>query len=226
MPLSKLERGNFPIGLKTISFSNAGYRKGFTPNEPISVMGDEEITPIIASRVIEVYNFFVEHGEITPPLNAEHELILEQYKEVKKNLSTEQTKKLYLEKQLKELENNYELEKQVDYIIRSSLRIRNSHEYLTVDDNGWILTISSRPDQLERYLLLLMLELPGKLKDELLQHIDGRNNPMFYKYWLLDASMMLNISQRMMDFDNQNTITGVEESGKISERIRTPKNLS
>ena len=87
VPLSKLDRGNFPIDLKTISFRNAGYRKGFAPNEPVSVMGDEEITPVIASRVKELYDFFVEHGEIIPPANPECASLLERLNEVKRQLS-------------------------------------------------------------------------------------------------------------------------------------------
>ncbi len=185
VPLSKLDRGNFPIDLKTISFRNAGYRKGFAPNEPVSVMGDEEITPVIASRVKELYDFFVEHGEIIPPVNPEHASLLQQLKEVKGRLSAEETNKLRLETKINELEEDYELDRQVDYIIRSSLSIRDAREQLTVDEDGWNLTISARPGKLERYLLLLMPDIPRKLKGRLLSHINGEKNPVFHRYWFL-----------------------------------------
>ena len=223
VPLSKLDRGNFPIDLRTISFRNAGYRKGFAPNEPVSVMGDEEITPVIASRVKGLYDFFVVHGEIIPPVDPECASLLVQLNEVKRRLSAEETSNLRLETEMNELEEDHELDRQVDYIIRSSLCIRGARERPAVDDDGWKLTISARPGRLERFLLLLMPDMPGKLKGRLLGHIDGEKNPVFYSYWLLGFPMRLNIFQRAMDSDNENTFIDVDESGGKIERIITPK---
>jgi hypothetical protein len=223
VPLSKLYRGNFPIDLKTISFRNAGYRKGFAPNEPVSVMGDEEITPVIASRVKELYDFFVEHGEITPPVNPECASLLVQLNEVKRRLSAEETSNLRLETEMDEREEDCELDRQVDYVIRSSLSIRGTREQLAVDDDGWKLVISARPGRLERFLLLLMPYMPGKLKGRLLSHIDGEENPVFYRYWFLSFPMRLNTAQRMLDSDNENTVIDVDESGRKIERVIEPR---
>jgi hypothetical protein len=218
VPLSKLERGNFPIDIQTISFRHAGYRKGFTPNEPVSVMGDGEITPLIAARVKELYGFFVEHGEIEIPVLPDYGSILKRCSEYERQLSEADTYNLSLRSRVEELERVHELDSQVDYIIREGLSIGNARQQLTVDEGGWKLTISPKPGQLEFYLFLLMPDIPSMLKGRLLTHIEGGESPIFYRM-LRGFPRRQTIAERLMDCDNHNTIMTTDEDGKKVERI-------
>lgn len=223
VPLSKLDEGNFPIDLKTISFKNRGYRMGFGVDEIVSIMGDGEITPIIATRIKELYDFFVEHGEIDAPLvDPNYGSILIQLNNLKRQLSGEKTNNLFLKNRINEVEDDYELDRQVDYIIRESLCVGNARQQLTVDENGWTLAISSKPGQLEMYLFLLILDIPSKLKVRLLTHIKGDENPIFYNNMLKYFSRRQSIAERLLDYDNENTVVEVDETGKKIEHIFKP----
>ncbi|MGD0804302.1 MAG: hypothetical protein ABSA11_09540 [Candidatus Bathyarchaeia archaeon] len=219
VPLSKLERGNFPIDLKTISFRNLGYRKGFGVSEIVSIMGDGEITPIIAARVKKLHDYFVEHGEIDTPLRLINESHLKQCNEYEEQLSKSNTYNMSLKTKLEKIEEEYEQDRQVDYIIRESLSIDNARQQLIVDEHGWKLTISPKPGQLEFYLFLLMLDIPGLLKERLLNHIEGGENRVFYNRMLKSFPRRQSVAERRMDYDNPNTIITMDENGKRVERI-------
>lgn len=218
VPLSKLERGNFPVDIQTISFRHAGYRKGFTPNEPVSVMGDGEITPLIAARVKELYDFFVEHREIDRPVWPDYESLLKRCSEYERRLSEADTHNLSLRSRVEELEEDHELDSQVDYIIRESYSIGNARQQLSVDESGWKLTISPKLSQLEIYLFLLMPDIPSMLKGRLLTHIEGGENPIFYRM-LRGFPRRQTIMERLMDSDNKNTYLAKDEDGNMVERI-------
>jgi hypothetical protein len=223
VPLSKLERGNFPVNLMTISFRNAGYRKGFAPNEPVSVMGDGEVTPIIAARVKELYDFFVEHGEIYTPVWPDYESLLKRCNEYERRLSESDTLNMSLRMRVEELEGDHELDRQVDYIIRESLSIGNARQRLMVDEGGWKLAISPKPGQLELYLFLLMPDIPGMLKRRLLARIEGGENLIFYNRMLRGFPRRQSVAERLMDCDNENTFIVVGDDGKRVERIYKPR---
>src|SRR5665647_1551332 len=86
-PLSTFDPGSLPLDLMTISFMGLGRGRGFAVKEKVSIMGDETYTPIVAARIRELFNLFVEKEEINLPIAINNDAsILMQINELKKQV--------------------------------------------------------------------------------------------------------------------------------------------
>ena len=223
-PLSTLNPENLALDLKLISFKGLGRGKGFAKNEEVSIMGDEVFTPIIADRIDLLYRFFIGRGAIKVPLIASNdELIIKQIETLKRQLLMKDLKINSLSNNLKEITENDELDRQVDYIIRASLDLANARSQLVVDDSGWHLNLSNDSPELECYLFLIMTEIPSQLKERLLRNVIREGNPLFYDSMLKHFPRRQSIVEQIMDIDNESAIETIDEFGKQCVKILNPR---
>jgi hypothetical protein len=222
-PLSTLDPENQPLDLRTVSFRGLGRGKGFAVSEEVSIMGDDEYTPIIAKRIQELFKLFVEKGEIDIPIiTSNDELYSKQIKDLERQTSEKNYKIHSLSNELDEVKDEYEIDKQVDYIIRAGLDLLNARSHLNADEDGWYLALSPHLSELECYLFLIMLDLPSKLKGRLLLHVKRDGNPLFYDMMLKKFPMRQNIAERLLDIGNETAFETVDEFGKQCVRILKP----
>jgi hypothetical protein len=138
-----LNPSSLPLDLQTISFVGLGRGKGFAKGEVDSVLGDDEITPLIAARVYELFKLFVETGDIVLPVAVNKEAVnLLTIKELEKRVSEGDFTSHLLRAQVTELKekmeecesdlNEYELDKQADYIIRECLTFKEAMSQLLI----------------------------------------------------------------------------------------------
>jgi hypothetical protein len=223
-PLSTLNPENLPFDLKLVSFKGLGREMGFAKSEEVSIMGDEEFTPIIADRIDLLYKFFVERRAIKVPLiGFNDELIIKQIEALKRQLLTKDLEINSLSNNLKEITENDELDRQVDYIIRESLDLANAHSQLVADDSGWHLNLPNDSPELGCYLFLIMTEISSQLKERLLRHVIREGNPTFYDSMLKHFPKRQSIAEQIMDIDNESAIETIDEFGKQYVRILKPR---
>jgi hypothetical protein len=222
-PLSTLDPESLPLDLKTVSFKGLGRGKGFAIDKEVSIMDDDEYTPIIAERIEKLYHFFVEKGQIVVPMiTPNDELYLKQINDLKNQISVKNYEISTLNISLGELKTEVEIDKQIDYIIRESLDLANARSLVTADEDGWYLTLSPNPSELEYYLFLIMPELPSKLKERLLQHVQRVGNPLFYDMMLKNFPRRQSIAEKLLDVSNENTCAAIDEFGRQCVRIFRP----
>jgi len=70
-PISSFDPSSLDLDLRLVSFRGLGRGKGFEVSEEHSVLGDEEYSPLIAERVLDLCKMFVDAGVI----DLEHELV-------------------------------------------------------------------------------------------------------------------------------------------------------
>jgi len=63
-PISSFDPSSLDLDLKLVSFRGLGRGKGFEVSEEHSVLGDEEYSPLIAERVLDLCKMFVDAGVI------------------------------------------------------------------------------------------------------------------------------------------------------------------
>ncbi len=222
-PLSTFDPENQPLAIRTVSFRGLGRGKGFAVREEVSIMGDDKYTPIIAKRIENLYEFFIEHGQINVPIITPNaELSSKSIEELKRQIRNRNFKIHSLNNSLDEIKEEFEINKQVDYIIRESLDLVNGPSQLTADEDGWYLALSPSPSELECYLFLIMPELPSKLKEQLLQHVKRDGNPLFYDIMLKRFPRRQSIPERLSDIDNETAFENVDEFGRKCVRIFKP----
>ena len=222
-PLSTLDPESQPLDLRTVSFRGLGRGKGFAVNEKVSIMGDEEYTPIIAERIEKLFKFFVDKGEIYVPIITPNvELYAKQIEEHKRQISERDFKIHSLSKSLDEITEESEIGKRVDYIIRESLELENARSHLTADEDGWYMALSPKPSEIEYYLFLIMPELPGKLKERLLLHVRRDGNPIFYDFMLKHFPRRQSIMERLFEIDNKDTFEVLDRFGRQCVHIFKP----
>jgi hypothetical protein len=223
-PLSTLHPENLPLDLELVRFKGLGRGRGFAVGEVTSIMGDEEITPIVAARLEKLYYFFVEKGELMVPLIVSSDgLYVGQIEGFKKQLREKNLRISSLDNDLKEIKESHELDGQVDYIIRESLDFIKARSQFGADEGGWYLNLSPDYPELSCYLFLLMMKIPSQLKERLLKHVKRDGNPLFYDYMLKRFPRKQSIAERITDINNTSAVEAVDEFGKQCVRILSPR---
>jgi hypothetical protein len=206
-----------------------GRGKGFARSEVNSIIGDDEITPVIAARVHELFNLFVETGDIVLPVAVNNVAVyLRTINELEKKVSERDFTLHLLESQvtkikeeMKTCKSDLELDRQADYIIRECLTFKTAMSQLQTGD-VWRITISPKPSYVEAFLLLMLIESPPKLRKKLLSRIDGSHNEVYYQEILAKAPRSQTFMEKVMDRDNQYVISIPDEYGEMVERIYKP----
>jgi len=61
-PLSTLNPSVLDLDIKVVSFQGLGRGKGFKVSEKWSILGDDQVTPLIAERIVELCGMLVNNG--------------------------------------------------------------------------------------------------------------------------------------------------------------------
>jgi len=222
-PLSTLDPEKQPLDIRIVSFRGLGRGKGFAVSEEVSIMGDDEYTPPIAKRIDKLFKFLVEKGVINVPIiTPNDELYSIQINDLKRQISEKNHKIHNLSNELDKVKEEFEIDKQVSYIIRESLDLENARSQIIADKEGWYIDLSPNPSELELYLFLIMTELPSNLKEQLLRYVKRDRHPSFYDTMLKSFPRRQSIPERISDFDNETAFEAVDEFGRQCVRILKP----
>jgi hypothetical protein len=234
-PLSTLNPENLELDLKVASFRGKGKGKGFAKAEEHSVLGDDEISPMIARRTLQLTRMFINAGvlkieyviealsmeknkdnkseavmtvpqpELILPTPAELSYI-NKINEIKRTLYDRDYVINKLNSKINENNTDYEINAQVDYIIRNGVEVGGS-DNVGVDSKGWVLKISPDSIVLNMYLYEVVQEIPLSLKERLLQHVNPDGYPAWYNVMLVNASRKKTFNEELMEIGS----TGVAE---------------
>ncbi|MGD0803673.1 MAG: hypothetical protein ABSA11_06330 [Candidatus Bathyarchaeia archaeon] len=191
--LSTLNPDAIDLDLKVISFRSLGRPKGFAKGESYSILGDTEITPIIANRVAQLYNMFINSGNLVDISGS----IID---ELKRELSNRDFKISLLNNEIKVKNKQFEeisLRSHVDYIILESLSLPKS-EKLDFDGDNYYMVITKETLALNIFLYNLVQEIPNRLKMLLLKHINWDKNPDYYHLMIENASVKKTVADELM----------------------------
>ncbi|MCJ7636748.1 MAG: hypothetical protein MUO21_04595 [Nitrososphaeraceae archaeon] len=179
-PLSTLNPDQLDLDIKVVSFRGLGRGRGFAKGEAYSILGDDEITPIIADKIEKLYYMLIDHKILLKTVNDFTINLMNDNNKLRKQLANKDSKIYSLDKENrekdKEIEEN-ELRRHTDYIIFESLSLDESAKLKFVEDN-YYMVITPITAALYLYLFLLMQELPNRLKRKILQHVDVGNYPI------------------------------------------------
>lgn len=243
-PLSTLNPDNLDLDLKVVSFRGLGRGKGFAKAEEHSVLGDEEISPMIARRTLQLSHMFIDAGvlkradviealsteklkdskseaDVTAPqpeLNhptAAELYYISQINVLRRALSGRNHDINQLSNKINEDNVDYDVNVQVDYIIMNGVEVGGS-ENVGVDSNGWFLKISPGSNALNLYLYEVVQEIPLKLKERLLQHVKPDGFPSWYNN-LVNASRKKSVHEVLMDVGSVGVAEMRDKDGSIRE---------
>ncbi len=246
-PLSTLNPDNLDLDLKVVGFRGLGRGKGFAKAEEHSVLGDDEISPIIARRTLQLCRMFIDAGvlrsaDVIEALSTEKlkdikseadvtvlqpELIyptvaelyyINQINEMKHELKNKHYEINRLITKINEDNEKYEINAQIDYIIKNGVEVGGT-ENVVVDSNGWYLKISPDSMVLNMYLYEVVQEIPLQIKERLLQHVNSDSFPLWYKFMLVKAPRKKTVFEEMMEVNSRRVIKSIDKDGKIKEVI-------
>jgi len=173
-PLSTLDPDNIELDLKVVSFRGLGRGKGFVKSEEYSVFGDDEITPIIANKVVKLYYMFINNGILT-------DYNYTKVNELKTQCNSKDSEISSLKNDIKEKNEEIkerEIRSHVDYIILQSLSLDKSAR-LDFSEDSYYMVITPKTTPLNLFLLFLVQEIPSQLKIRLLQHVNTNDFPQY-----------------------------------------------
>ena len=223
-PLSTFNPENLPLDIVAVSFKGLGRGKGFAVNEKISLMDDEEYTPLIIERIVRLYNLFLEKGSIKTPSSVSEIEQFNQIEQIQSLLVGKNIKINDLKNELEIIKEKYEIQEMIEYIIRESFSLINGLSQIVAREDGWYINLSSDPNELEAYLFIIAMKIPANLKDKLLRYILHDDNPLLYKS-IKELPREQIIAERIMDsINNKNTFIYIDEEGNKKERIVKPNN--
>ncbi len=217
-PLSTLNPEAIDLDIKVVSFKGLGYRRGFAKSEEHSILGDDEYSPMLAKKNLQLCNMFISAG-VLKRSDVENALNIDSKRDNNSLIAKvkgSQNVIASLESQLRERNEENEIKEQVDYIIREGVKF-TSPGSITADAEGWYLKLT--PDELELglYLHLVIRELPIKLKNRLLPHILADEDPLWYEYFLKDVPKRKSIAELLLDEDSRGVVHLKEEDGTVRE---------
>ena len=64
VPLSKFDPESVDLDIALVSFSGLGRGRGFKTNERLSIVGDKDITPRVAVKIVELCNYLLTNDVI------------------------------------------------------------------------------------------------------------------------------------------------------------------
>ena len=224
-PLSTLNPDVLDLDIKVVRFRGLGYGRGFAKSEEYSILGDDEYSPILAKRSLLLCGMFINAGvlrreDVQNVLNISStntnltEALSEQINEKQSTI-------VYLENQLKKLNDENELREEVDYLLREGAELA-SPGCMTADSGGWHLRLTNEELELEFYLQLLVRELPVKLKNKLLSQIINDENPLWFEFFIVDAPRRKSFAEILLNEDRVDIIHQLDANGiPIEIRIET-----
>jgi hypothetical protein len=239
-----LNPDNLDLDLKVVSFRGLGRGKGFEKAEEHSVLGDEEISPIIARRTLQLCLMFIKEGllksvDVIEALNTEkhkdgksevvvtvlqselmhptatESFYINQINEMKRTLYNRDYVINQLNSKINEYNTNYEINAQVDYIIRNGVEVGGS-ENVELDSNGWVLKVSPSSKALNLYLYEVVKEIPLKLKEKLLQHVKPDGFPLLYNN-LVNTSRKKSFLEELAEIGSVGVAEMKDKDGNIRE---------
>ena len=112
---------NYDLDIKVCSFLGLGYKKGFEKTGESSVLGDQDITPRIIDRILELLKHFINELIISPEIVRKRlNLALFSVEDIRstlgKNRIDYQYRYLELREKIEKIEKEKKLEKEVDRI--------------------------------------------------------------------------------------------------------------
>jgi hypothetical protein len=170
------------LDLKVVSFKGLGRGNGFAKGEVYSILGDDEVTPIIVNRIVKLYYMLINSGNLVDVSGS----IID---ELKRELSNRDLRISLLNNDIKTKNEEVEelsLRSHVDYIILESLSLPKS-EKLDFDGDNYYMVITKETLALNIFLYNLVQEIPKKLKMLLLKHINWDKNPDYYHLMIENA---------------------------------------
>jgi len=179
--LSTLDPDDYELDIKVASFRGLGRGRGFAKPEVHSILGDDEYTPIIASRIEKLYYMLVNGGFLNRAVDDSTLNLMNENNGLKKQLASKDSRIYSLGKENMEKDSEIEeleLRMHVDYIIFESLSLDRLAK-LKFDEDGYYMVITPKTLALNLYLFFLMREVPDRLKREILRRVDGVDYPMF-----------------------------------------------
>jgi hypothetical protein len=243
-PLSTLNPDNLDLDLKVVSFRGLGRGKGFAKAEEHSVLGDDEISPIIARRTLQLCRMFIKEGLLKsvdvietlstekakdgkseavitiPQLELMHPTATEsfyinQINELNRIIINRDYTINSLNRKINENNTDYEINAQVDYIIRNGVEVGGS-ENVGVDSNGWVLKINPSSEALNLYLYEVVKEIPLNLKEKLLQHVKPIGFPSLYNN-LVNTSRKKSALEELAEIGSVGVAEMKDKNGSIRE---------
>jgi hypothetical protein len=230
--LSTLNPDALDLDLKVVSFRGLGRGNGFAKGEAYSILGDDEVTPIIVNRIVKLYYMLINNGNLV-------DFSVSIADELKKELSNRDFRISLLNNDInlkdKEVEE-LSLRSHVDYIILESLSLPKS-EKLDFDGDNYYMVITKETLALNIFLYNLVQEIPERLKMLLLKHINWDKNPDYYHLMIENAPVRKTLAEELMGDSfsyTQSNYNGVEKYtlkfddlkrivDSIKERIYNPK---
>ncbi|MCX6648828.1 MAG: hypothetical protein NTV61_05505 [Candidatus Bathyarchaeota archaeon] len=213
-PLSTLNPDNLDLDLKIVSFKGLGRGKGFAKNTEESVLNDDVYTPMIAKRVEKLNELFKNIG-VTKHQNIITENTSSKNTYNLNNKIIENIKLNSLKDEIIEMKKEIEIKKQIEYILRECLEFTDGK--ISSYRDRWCIEISTQTPELYAYLILIMINIPTKLKEQLLLHIKTDKYPSAYEF-LTKLPRKQSIAEQLYDIGPERTFTVKDEHG--NEQVR------
>jgi hypothetical protein len=178
--LSKLSKYESEPDLIAVSFKGLGRGKGFVKGEEYSILEDDVYAPVIAERIEKLYNMLVNHGLLVRTIDGSTLNLIRENNELKNQSASKDSRIHSLEKEERDKDSEIEeleLRSHVDYIILESLSIDQSARPRFDRDSYYMVSTPETP-ALNLFLILLMYEIPARLRKRLLSHIYFDKNPV------------------------------------------------
>jgi len=222
-PLSTLDPESLDIDLRVVSFRGLGRGKGFAKNEEHSILGDDEYSPVIARRCLQLCYMFLKAGalgknEVQNVLDIgpvkEQPGLAEVYAQ---QIRESQGVIVTLERQLREMGVEHVLREEVDYILREGVKLADPGCVMAEED-GWYLKLTIRGLELRFFLFLVMRKLPVKLKNRLIPRIKAEEDPFWYDRMLKDYPRKRSVMEKLLDADRVEIIQQRDGFGVLHEQ--------
>jgi hypothetical protein len=178
--LSTLNPDVLELDLKVASFKGLGRARGFVKSEEYSILGDDEYAPLIADRIEKLYFMLVNRGVLKRAIDDLTLNLMNENNALRKQLASKDSRIYSLGKSEREKDSEIEeleLRSHVDYIILESLSIDQSARP-KFDGESYYMVSTPETSALNLFLILLMYEIPARLRRQLLSHIHFDKNPV------------------------------------------------
>jgi hypothetical protein len=215
--VSRFDPSGLDLDLRATSFKGLGHGKGFAPAEEYSVLGDDEITPMVAERVLSLSKMFLDAGVINSEYTI-NKLGLKLISSMPVEFPTPpQVRTVYIPSESNRIELNHaretiekkekelELERKIDKVLLSFIRY---YPYVKKNEDEVPWTINVTDIDLESLETLILLY--GSLDIVTQKHLRKRVNskhPMVDEFLeIFTKKPKKTIAERMLELDT-NTVS-------------------
>lgn len=193
VPLSKFNPDNIELDLLVVGFKGLGRGKGFEKKDEHSILGDDEYSPIVAGRILELCRMFIERDvlnreEVSEKLGLKSELDSLNLirRQEAKNYQGQVNQALALKEaaeanyrevaaELKKIREEEAITQKVNYILSQGRKLL-PHSHIKLADSPLFVEVDMDTPEFITFLQVLLPNLPSGLRKGVLDRVHVRDD--------------------------------------------------